>query len=331
MSDIDALLPLVQADIERIDTTMIKDLEELSAELDGRLIEILRYGLFGGGKRFRPLLAVISSRLSGGASEQVYQLSIAFEYLHLATLFHDDIIDRADTRRGKQSVSKAYGIAAAILAGDFLHARSMELIGKLGGEKALEIFCGATKSIVDGEFVQLRNAENFNQSEGDYFKAIEGKTALLISAATEIGALFGGADAMQQLALKEYGRNLGYGFQIVDDLLDYLGEESITGKSTGNDLCEGKMTLPLIFALEQADQDERDRIIKILQDPEARRKSFNSVYSFIDKYDGFRRAQHRAERCIEDALHNLHIFPAHMEKEIRILQGLAHYALLRRK
>lgn len=326
-----ALMQLVQADIERIDSTMLDDLEKLAEKLDGRLVEILRYGLFGGGKRFRPLLTVISSRLSGGSSEEIYNLSIAFEYLHLATLFHDDIIDRAETRRGKPSVCKAYGIAAAILAGDFLHSRSMEVIGRLGGEQALEIFCGATEAIVDGEFVQLRNAENFNQSEADYFRAIEGKTALLISAATEIGALFGEADRKQQQALREYGRNLGYGFQIVDDLLDYRGEESATGKSTGNDLCEGKMTLPLILALEQADQSGRDTIIEILADPETRSKSFHSVYNFIERHEGFSRAESRAQRCIEDALCNLRVFPASRDKDIRILQGLAQYALQRKK
>lgn len=325
------LMQLVQADIERIDSTMLDDLEKLAVKLDGRLVEILRYGLLGGGKRFRPLLTVISSRLSGGSSEEIYNLSIAFEYLHLATLFHDDIIDRAETRRGKPSVCKAYGIAAAILAGDFLHSRAMEVIGRLGGEQALEIFCGATEAIVDGEFVQLRNAENFNQSEADYFRAIEGKTALLISAATEIGALFGGADRNQQQALREYGRNLGYGFQIVDDLLDYRGEESATGKSTGNDLCEGKMTLPLILALEQADQSGRNTIIEILADPETRGKSFNSVYNFIERHEGFSRAESRAQRCIEDALHNLRVFPAYKDKDIRILQGLAQYALQRKK
>jgi octaprenyl-diphosphate synthase len=332
MSDIDTLLKLVQYDIERIDTTMLTDLEQLGDKLDQRLLEILNYGLFGGGKRFRPLLAIISSRLCGGRADTIYELATAFEYLHMATLFHDDVIDRAETRRGKPSVCKAYGIAAAVLAGDFLHARSMEIIGRHGGGPALQIFCRATTAMVDGEFIQLRNAENFNQSEEDYFKAIEGKTALLISAATEIGALYGGADPGQQQALKEYGRNLGYGFQIVDDLLDYRGEERTTGKKTGNDLAEGKMTLPLIFAIEQADHNERSRLLEILAAPDLRQKSFDTIIGFIQKYDGFSLAANRAERCIAEALHHLEIFASGgMDKEIQILTGLAQYALQRKK
>ncbi len=332
MSDIDTLLQLVRLDIEEIDATMSRDMDILSNTLDRHLLEILRYGLFGGGKRFRPLLVVLSARLCGDRVDHIYPLASAFEYLHMATLFHDDVIDQAATRRGKPSVCKMYGTAAAILAGDFLHARSMEMVGKLGGERSLEIFCRATSAMVDGEFVQLRNANTFTQSEQDYFAAIEGKTALLISAATEIGAIYGGADAKQQPALKEYGRNLGYGFQIVDDLLDYQGDEKATGKTLGNDLIEGKMTLPLILALQRAEADLQKSIHDVLADPEQRRQSFAEVYRFIEQYDGFVLARQKAEQCIKKALRHLQLFsPDRNNKDRQILEGLASYALQRKK
>lgn len=324
------LLKLVKPDIDRIEEALKGDLEALAEEMDGLLIEILNYGLFGGGKRFRPLIAVVSSRLCPNFSKEMYHLSIAFEYLHLATLFHDDIIDQADTRRGKESVCKLYGITGAILAGDFLHARSMEIVGRYGVE-CLSVFCNATRSMVDGEFVQLRNSRNYNQSEQDYFTAIEGKTALLISAATEIGGHFGGADAEQRTALKEYGRNLGYGFQIVDDLLDYLGDEKKTGKVVGNDLAEGKMTLPLIITLQNASTKDKVRLTEILQDGERRAASFIEVHRLIEAYDGYYLTRKKAEHCINKAVESLSIFPAEKKNDVAILEGLAVYALHREK
>ncbi|HKJ63966.1 MAG TPA: polyprenyl synthetase family protein [Desulfopila sp.] len=331
MSDIKILLGHVQADIEKIDEIMRADLDRLAANMDQHLLDVLHYGLFGGGKRFRPLLAVISGRLCGSLDENAYRLAVAFEYLHMATLLHDDVIDQAAIRRGRPSVVSAYGITAAILGGDFLHALSMELIGRYGGTAALCIFCEATRAMVDGEFIQLRNSNRYNQSEDDYFKAIEGKTAVLISAATEIGALCGGGDPRQQLALKEYGRNLGFGFQIIDDLLDYQGDAEFTGKAVGNDLAEGKMTLPLILAMEQADDRQRQHIHALLADTDRRRSSFKTVYSFIEENEGFVRAHRRASQRILRAQEHLTLFSAGEEKDVEILTGLAEYALYRNK
>ncbi|MFN2355375.1 MAG: polyprenyl synthetase family protein [Desulfopila sp.] len=331
MYNINTLLYLVEDDIQHINATMVKDISMLEQRFESRLIEILRYGLLEGGKRFRPLLAVLASRLCGGCSTpQIYQLAIAFEYLHVATLFHDDVIDQAQNRRGKASVHAAYGLEAAILAGDFLHARSMEIIGTLGGTACLEVFCQATAALVDGEFLQLRNARNYNQSEREYYTTIEGKTAQLISAATEIGAIHSGAGKSRRKAMVGYGRNLGFAFQIVDDLLDYLGDEYETGKTVGNDLAEGKMTLPLILSLNSAEQQEQQKLRKILQDGDVRRHSFATVFELITKYDGFNDARKQAENCIGDALAQLKIFDDN-NKDVEALKGLAQYALHRKK
>jgi octaprenyl-diphosphate synthase len=326
------LKELIEPDIIGVEVTMQSDLDSLADQLDGLLMEVLRYGLFNGGKRFRPLLTTVAARLCGRNGQDIYPLAIAFEYLHAATLFHDDVIDNADIRRGKPAVNRAYGTVAAILAGDFLHARSMAIIGECGGVEALKIFCGATSGMVDGEFLQLRNAMNFNQSEEDYFSAITGKTALLIAATTEIGALAAGAKSRERQALRKYGSNLGCAFQIVDDLLDYLGDQKSTGKPVGNDLAEGKMTLPLILAMNRAEPSDRQHLLEILQDADLRRKCFEEVTGLIVEYNGFTDTRMKAEALISGAISQLEIFPhAHQSRDRMILAGLAQYVLTRKK
>jgi octaprenyl-diphosphate synthase len=326
------LKELIAPDILRIETAMRTDIDSMKDNLDGLLMEVLEYGLFNGGKRFRPLLAVLAARLCGETGPEVYQLAIAFEYLHMATLFHDDVIDNADLRRGRPTVSRAYGMVAAILAGDFLHARSMSMIGEFGGVEALKIFCRATCGIVDGEFIQLRNATNYNQSEKDYFAAITGKTALLIAATTEIGSLYAGGKQHERQALKSYGNHLGCAFQIIDDLLDYLGEQNTTGKTIGNDLGEGKMTMPLILAMNRAEGKDREHLLEILQNVELRKECFADVTGFISKYNGFADTKTMAEEMVQEALAELEIF-SHPDKgqDRMILEGLGQYVLTRKR
>jgi octaprenyl-diphosphate synthase len=332
MSDGKRLKELIQPDVLKIESTMWADLDSMTCQLDNLLMEVLRYGLFNGGKRFRPLLAILAARLCGKTDQDVCQLAIAFEYLHMATLFHDDVIDNADIRRGRPAVNRAYGMVAAILAGDFLHARSMAIIGEYGGVEALKIFCRATGGMVDGEFLQLRNATNFNQSEGDYFAAITGKTALLIAATTEIGALYGGAKRQERETLRRYGNNLGCAFQIIDDLLDYLGDRNTTGKPVGNDLIEGKMTMPLILTMNRAELKDREQLLEILRNAELRKKCFAEVCGFIAKYNGFIDTRMKAEEMVQDALSQLEIFSrSDQAKDRMILEGLAKYVLTRNK
>ena len=313
-----------------INRVMREDITALGAALDPLLAEILEYGLFSGGKRIRPLLAIVSSRLSGRDDRELYRLACAFEYLHVASLFHDDVIDRAESRRGKDSVNRRYGTVGAILAGDFLLAHSMGIIGRYTGTRGLDIFTAATRGMVDGEFVQLRNSDNFSQSEADYFTVVMGKTALLIGAACEIGALFGGADQQKQAALKSYGIHLGCAFQVVDDLLDYLGDESVTGKGVGNDLKEGKMTLPLIIALKQAPGVEVERLRAILKQGVDSAASFAEAVAFIDAYGGFSGARKKAEKIVEQALEPLRLFPGEEnQNSLGLLRELSAYVLKR--
>ncbi len=326
------LMAAIAPDLARIEQAMQADLATLASDTDALLAEVLRYGLFNGGKRIRPLLTVLCCRLCGGRDVDVVPLSIAFEYLHCATLFHDDVIDQALTRRGRPAVNVAFGETAAILAGDFLHARSMLLIGRGAGMQALEIFCGATTAMVDGEFLQLHNASNYNLAEADYFAVIMGKTARLIGATCEIGALVAGVATEEQQALRYYGLHLGCAFQIIDDLLDYLGDETKTGKSVGNDFREGKMTLPLIIAIGRAEEKDRERLLAMLTSVEQRSRGFAEASALIARYDGFTLARQKAETIIADALVRLRIFEqAAVQQEVAVLEGLAYYVLNRNK
>ncbi|MCG2745823.1 MAG: polyprenyl synthetase family protein [Desulfobacteraceae bacterium] len=331
-TDGSGLMAAIGPDLARIEQAMQADLATLTSDTDVLLAEVLRYGLFNGGKRIRPLLTVLCSRLCGGKNVDVVPLSIAFEYLHCATLFHDDVIDQALTRRGRPAINVAFGETAAILAGDFLHARSMLLVGRGGGVQALEIFCGATTAMVDGEFLQLHNASNYNLAEADYFAVIMGKTARLIGATCEIGALVAGAAIEEQQALNNYGLHLGCAFQIIDDLLDYLGDEAKTGKSVGNDFREGKMTLPLIIAIGRAEEKDRERLLAMLTSVEARTSGFTEASALIARYDGFALARQKAETIIADALVQLRIFDQDaVQRELAVLEGLAYYVLNRKK
>ena len=332
MTDTERLLAALREDAARIDAAMREDLQSLAPTIDNLLFDVLEYSLFNGGKRIRPLLVVIAARLCGRIDGEVYQLARAFEYLHAATLLHDDVIDNAETRRGRPSVNRQYGLVTAILTGDFLHARSMAIVGQVGGREALALFSGAATGMVDGEFMQLRNAGIYNLSESDYHDVIIGKTGMLIAAACEIGVVCAGGGALERRAMCVYGTELGCAFQMIDDLLDYQGDANKTGKLVGNDLAEGKMTLPLILALHHADKKDRERLLAILADDSVRRHAFDEVYGLIDKYGGFAGTRKRAENSISNAVKQLEIFTERVSlRDVAVLQGLAEYVLRREK
>jgi octaprenyl-diphosphate synthase len=314
----------------KIDEAMHNDIRIIGDDL---LREVLEHSLFNGGKRVRPLLCVFAAKLCGATDQALYNLAIAFEYLHVASLLHDDVIDHADKRRNRQTVNTLWGSTPAILAGDWLHARSMFLIGNLGGKHCLEIISRATAAMVEGEFLQLRNTGNSALSVEDYFKIIAGKTALLIAAVCEIGAVFGKATIKEQQALNSYGTALGQAFQVVDDMLDYLGDPALTGKAVGTDFIEGKLTLPLIHALGKAAPPERELICSLLTGHESGRlEHFASVRQLIEKYDGFGYAKQQARMFVNSAIAGLDIFAAVPTAETRsLLIGIADYVLTREK
>lgn len=329
MMNTESLIQTIKNEAEGINSFLRQDLAVLKPNIDPLLYELLEYGIFNGGKRVRPLLVVLASRFCGVDDEGLYRLACAFEYLHCATLFHDDIIDDSETRRGNLSVHIKYGRNEAILAGDFLHAYSMAMVGEYAGKNALSVFCKATTGMVDGEFLQLRNAGSKEQSEAEYYETIIGKTALLISAACEIGGLYAGCDQSTRVTLRQYGNNLGCAFQIVDDLLDYTGDSGKTGKSLGKDLAEGKMTLPLIMACQQAQGTKKKRLLEILADKEERLHCFWEVHDILAHYDCFIQAKNKAEVLITTAIKELRKCRDELSLERDLLENLARFVLSR--
>jgi len=317
----------------RVESAMRGDLEAALADCDPLLIEVVHYSLFNGGKRIRPLLTVLCSRCCGRDDDTLYLLAAAFEYLHVATVVHDDVIDRAAQRRGKDTVLTRYGIAAAILAGDWLHARSMHLIGKLTGAEGLEIFCRATASMANGEFEQLRYAGDITTQQHHYFEVIRQKTGNLIASTCALGALFAGADPLRRQALAAYGDNIGAAFQVVDDLLDFQGDFGSTGKKTGNDFVEGKITLPLLHTLDRASAEDRRTIEGLIQGDRTLPEAYQRLVALIDRYDGFTSAAGTARQLVDTAVAALASF-THADGEaqsVPVLRELAHYVLSRNK
>lgn len=323
-----SILSNIKPEAEKLDQLMRSDLEVIDNPL---LAEVVAYAIFNGGKRIRPLLTVLSARLCGcEALEELYRLALTFEYLHAASLLHDDVIDHAEQRRGRITANKAWGNTHVILAGDFLHSRAMWLAGTLGGKQCLDKICQAASAMVESEFLQLQNAQRTETSEEYYFQVLKGKTAALIAAACETGVIFAGGTPDKRAALALFGSNLGLSFQIIDDLLDYQGDPARTGKAVGNDFQEGKMTLPLIYAMSQDGGGAGQALSVILKDePAGRRHSFARARDLIEEAGGFSYARQRAGELIDEAMRGLEIFPAGPGKDL--LGALAAYVLERDK
>ena len=210
--------------------------------------EISEYLIDAGGKRLRPLLVLLSANAAGYNAKQHISLAAIIEFLHTAMLLHDDVVDASELRRGRKTVNATWGNPASVLVGDFLHSRAFEMMVEIGDLRVMEILSHATNTIAEGEVQQLTNIRNPDISEQAYMEVITRKTAMLFEAASHSAAVLSGANIQQEQALKAYGRHIGLAFQLVDDVLDYQGDTEDLGKNVGDDLAEGKMTLPLIIA-----------------------------------------------------------------------------------
>ena len=214
----------------------------------------------GGGKRLRPLLVLLSANAAGYKGEEHIPLAAVIEFIHTATLLHDDVVDNSDLRRGNATANAQWGNAPSVLVGDFLYSRSFQIMVEIGRMEIMQVISHATTIIAEGEVLQLLNQRNPDTSEESYLQVILGKTAMLFEAATEVGAILAESSAEDREALRLYGRHLGIAFQIIDDLLDYLSDSDTMGKNVGDDLAEGKATLPLIHAMRVGSDDDRDLI-----------------------------------------------------------------------
>jgi octaprenyl-diphosphate synthase len=246
----------VADDFSRVNDLIIKRLSS-----DVPLVEkIAQYIIESGGKRLRPLLVLLSSRALGYERDDHLKLAAVIEFLHPATLLHDDVVDTSDMRRGRSTANARWGNAPSVLVGDFLYARAFEMMVELQNLKIMDVLSHATAVIAEGEVLQLMNVKNPDVSEDKYMEVIHNKTAMLFEAASHTGALLAGAKENQEQAMSAYGKHLGLAFQLVDDVLDYRGDADAMGKNVGDDLAEGKPTLPLIYAMANGSDEEKHLI-----------------------------------------------------------------------
>jgi len=279
-----------------------------------------------GGKRLRPMLLLLAARALGHSGADAHQLAAVIEFIHTATLLHDDVVDESDLRRGRKTANALWGNAPSVLVGDFLYSRSFQLMVEVDRIEVMRILADTTNAIAEGEVLQLLHVRNPDTDEPAYLRVIERKTAVLFAAATRLGALLAGADAATQQRLHDYGMNLGYAFQIADDVLDYSADETALGKHLGDDLAEGKATLPLIHAMARSPADTAARLRAIVESGDA--SAMPSVQAAIAATGALDYSLDRAGEyatAAEDALGDLQDNDA-----VAALRGLARYAVDRR-
>ena len=258
--------------LDNIRAIIAPDLAAVDAVIRDRLTsdvvlinQISQYIIGSGGKRLRPALVVLAGNHFGAAREQNHHLAAIIEFIHTATLLHDDVVDESDLRRGRKTASSQFGNAAAVLVGDFLYSRAFQMMVAIGSVEIMRVLAEATNIIAEGEVLQLLNIHDPETDEAKYLRVVRFKTAKLFEAACRVGAILGRASVEEELAIASYGMHLGTAFQLIDDVLDYSGDIGETGKNIGDDLAEGKPTLPLIHALTHGNEYEKAAIRRAIE------------------------------------------------------------------
>jgi octaprenyl-diphosphate synthase len=319
--DLPAILALAAPDMAAVDALIRHRLGS-----DVVLVnQVAEHIVSGGGKRLRPMLLLLAARALGHEGPDARQLAAVVEFIHTATLLHDDVVDESDLRRGRKTANAVFGNAASVLVGDFLYSRSFQLMVELERVEVMKILADTTNAIAEGEVLQLLHIRNPDTDEPAYLRVIERKTAVLFAAATRLGALLAGAGAAVQQALHDYGMALGYAFQIADDVLDYSADEAALGKHLGDDLAEGKATLPLIHAILHSDAATRERLRTIVQEGDV--DAMPEVLAAIGATGGIDYSRKRAEDYAEAAERALNGLGDN--EAVAALRGLAHYAVRR--
>jgi octaprenyl-diphosphate synthase len=299
------ILDLVKNDLERVEREI--NLESV-ASVDA-VTTICRYLQAGGGKRLRPILVLLASKLVAGVTDGSVRMAAVVEMIHTATLVHDDVIDIAETRRGRPSSNTIWGNHTCVLAGDWLYMQAFQMALRERNFHVLDLLIALTQMMVEGELLQLERIGKIAISEADYMELVDRKTASLFSACARLGAMMGGADEAIEARLGEFSWNLGIAFQLVDDVLDFTAHEKVLGKPVGSDLREGKITLPLIYALERATPEERQQVASVLEEGNYERVPFAKILSLIERNRGFERVRERAQSFTDKARTIIHEFP----------------------
>ncbi len=287
-----------------------------------------QYLQLGGGKRLRPALVLLSSGLCGYRSPSAVRLAAVVEIIHTATLVHDDIIDGAEVRRGRPSTNQRWGNHMSVLAGDWLYMQSFQIALRERNFHILDLLINLTQIMVEGELIQLEKLGKMDITEEEQLDLVHRKTACLFAACTQLGAILSGQDAQREAALADFGRNLGMAFQLVDDLLDWTADESTLGKPAGSDLREGKVTLPIIYALQRCGSQERHSVATVLAERAFHSVSQTGIVEILRRYDVPEAVKSRARSYTDRALGHLAGFPDSPYK--RALQALPEFILNRK-
>jgi octaprenyl-diphosphate synthase len=310
-TSIDPLVDLVAADMERVNAVI---LQRTGSEVT-MIPEVANHLISSGGKRLRPILTVAMAKLVGYDGEGHVKLAAAVEFMHTATLLHDDVVDQSDMRRGKLAARMLWGNEASVLVGDFLLGQAFKMMVEVGSLRALEILSSAAAVIAEGEVMQLVAAKNTATTEDEYLAVIRGKTAELFAAACEVGPVIGGRPKAEQAACRSYGMNLGIAFQLVDDALDYGGKAAKLGKNVGDDFREGKITLPVVLAYRRGSDGEREFWRRVLERGEATDADLEHAIGLMTKHRALDDTVTRARHYGAIATDALALFPASPMKE----------------
>jgi octaprenyl-diphosphate synthase len=325
VATIDGVIEYIREDLDGVEETLHSSL--------AHEIEVIRavgrYILDSGGKRFRPLLLLLAARLCNYKGDQHIPLACILEYIHTATLLHDDVIDHAQIRRGNSSVNVLWGDQTTVLVGDFLLSKAFSMAVALGDLRILEVISKATTLMAEAETLQVERCGDTSISEEELFLIITRKTASLIAAACQIGGILGGVTSREEKILGDFGLNLGIAFQIMDDVLDYYSNENEFGKTIGKDLQEGSITLPFIKALERSSSEDRKFMIEITQKKCLEKQELKCIMDLIEKYQGDKYAVQKARYYIKQAVDCLEAFEDKLNRKWPLLT-LAEYVVERK-
>lgn len=310
---LEQILTLVKADMQAVDQAILAQLNS-----DVVLINQLgHYIISGGGKRIRPLIAVLAANTVGYKGQEHITCAAFVEFIHTATLLHDDVVDESDMRRGRETANARFGNAASVLVGDFIYTRAFQMMASLRSLDVLQVMSDATNVIAEGEVQQLMNVNNPETTEANYMQVIYSKTARLFEAASQCSAIVSGADQATVIAMRDYGRYLGTAFQLVDDILDYSANAEQLGKNIGDDLAEGKPTLPLLHAMRSGNLQQAALIREAIEQG-GKREALDEILAIMAEHKSLDYTMERAKQEAQKAVDALAILPESEYKQALI-------------
>jgi len=317
------IFDLVRSDLQKVEEEFCRQ----SVSPVEPITEIAQYLQVSGGKRLRPALVLLSSKLCGYEEFPAIRLGAVVEQIHTATLVHDDIIDGAETRRGRPSTNSRWGNHMSVLAGDWLYMQAFNVALAERNFKILDLLIGVTQVMVEGELLQLTHLRKLDVTEEAYFELVYHKTACLFSTCLRLGPLLAGKNEEEESKLGSYGTNLGLAFQLIDDILDFTSSEEVLGKPIGSDLREGKLTLPLIYLLQKCTAAEAIKVSQVLDEGGYHSVRFAEIMDLIERYGTLEAAREKARQFAETAKNCLEIFPDSPYKDA--LRSLADFIVER--